>query len=51
MVDVRHHTVYLACSTAPFRVRGGWSAVNEEFAERMIDTVQARAPSRRPSGR
>jgi phytoene dehydrogenase-like protein len=39
-----HHTIYLACPTAPFRVRGGWPAVREEFAERMIDTVQARAP-------
>jgi phytoene dehydrogenase-like protein len=48
---MRHHNVYLACPMAPFRVRGGWSAVKEEFAERMIDTVQARAPWRRPSGR
>lgn len=39
-----HHTVYLACPTAPFRARGGWDAVKEEFAERMIDTVEARAP-------
>jgi len=39
-----HHTVYLACPTAPFRVRGGWHEMKEEFAERMIDTVQARAP-------
>ncbi len=39
-----HHTVYLACPTAPFRVRGGWDAVQEEFTERMIDTVEARAP-------
>lgn len=39
-----HHTVYLACPTAPFRVRGGWDAAKEEFTERMIDTVAARAP-------
>lgn len=39
-----HHTVYLACPTAPFRVRGGWDAVKDQFAERMIDTVEARAP-------
>jgi len=39
-----HHTVYLACPTAPFQVRGGWDAAKEEFAERMIDTVEARAP-------
>ncbi|MDQ2883467.1 MAG: NAD(P)/FAD-dependent oxidoreductase [Actinomycetota bacterium] len=39
-----HHTVYLACPTAPFRVRGGWDEAKEEFAERMIDTVEVRAP-------
>lgn len=39
-----HHTVYLACPTVPFRVRGGWDATKEDFAERMIDTVEARAP-------
>ncbi|MGB8996739.1 MAG: NAD(P)/FAD-dependent oxidoreductase [Pseudonocardiaceae bacterium] len=39
-----HHTVYLACPTSPYRLRGGWDAVKDEFAERMIDTVQARAP-------
>ena len=39
-----HHTVYLACPTAPFQVRGGWDAAKEEFADRMIDTVAARAP-------
>lgn len=39
-----HHTVYLACPTAPFQVRGGWEAVKDEFADRMIDTVAARAP-------
>lgn len=39
-----HHTVYLACPTAPFRVRGGWDAAKEQFTERMIDTVEARAP-------
>lgn len=39
-----HHTVYLACPTAPFRVQGGWEAAKKQFAERMIDTVQARAP-------
>ncbi|MGH4000814.1 MAG: phytoene desaturase family protein, partial [Pseudonocardiaceae bacterium] len=38
-----HHTVYLACPTAPFQVRGGWDAAAPELAERMIDTVQARA--------
>lgn len=39
-----HHTVYLACPAAPFKVRGGWDTVKEGFAERMIDTVAARVP-------
>lgn len=38
------HTVYLACPTAPFRLRGGWDGAADAFAERMIDTVEARAP-------
>lgn len=38
------HAMYLACPTAPFEVRGGWAAVGEGFAERMIDTVEARVP-------
>ncbi|SEL73513.1 Phytoene dehydrogenase-related protein [Blastococcus sp. DSM 46786] len=38
------HTVYLACPCAPYRVRGGWAAVADEFADRMIATVEARAP-------
>ena len=43
------HTVYLACPTAPFEVRGGWAAHAEAFADRMIDTVEARAPGFRDS--
>jgi phytoene dehydrogenase-like protein len=39
-----YHTIYLACPTALFRVRGGWHVVKDEFAERVIDTVQARWP-------
>ncbi|MBA3574331.1 MAG: NAD(P)/FAD-dependent oxidoreductase [Actinomycetota bacterium] len=39
-----HHTVYLACPCAPSRLRGGWKQAEDEFAERMIDTVEARAP-------
>ena len=39
-----HHTVYLACPCAPARVRGGWDAVAEEFADRMVATDEARAP-------
>ncbi len=39
-----HHTVYLACPCAPYRVRGGWDDAKEEFADRMVATVEARAP-------
>lgn len=39
-----HHTVYLACPTAPYRVDKGWGSQKEEFAERMIETVEQRAP-------
>ncbi|SFQ53825.1 Phytoene dehydrogenase-related protein [Amycolatopsis arida] len=38
------HTVYLACPAVPFRLRGGWDRALAGFAERMIDTVEARAP-------
>ena len=44
-----HHTVYLACPAAPAQVRGGWEAVAEQFTERMIDTVERRAPGFRDS--
>ncbi|MGH8909410.1 MAG: phytoene desaturase family protein [Egibacteraceae bacterium] len=43
------HTVYLACPSAPFEVKGGWAAQAEGFAERMIDTVEKRAPGFRGS--
>ncbi len=39
-----HHTVYLACPTAPSRLEGGWESAKEAFAERMIDMVECRAP-------
>jgi phytoene dehydrogenase-like protein len=39
-----HHTVYLACPTAPFRLHDGWESQQQEFVERMVDTVEARAP-------
>lgn len=45
------HTVYLACPCAPAEVRGGWAAVEESFADRMVDTVEARAPGFRDSVR
>jgi phytoene dehydrogenase-like protein len=38
------HTVYLACPTAPFALRGGWSGQQDAFADRMVDTVEARVP-------
>ncbi|TFV59557.1 NAD(P)/FAD-dependent oxidoreductase [Geodermatophilus sp. DF01-2] len=43
------HTVYLACPCAPARLRGGWSAAREAFADRMVDTVERRAPGFRAS--
>ncbi|OMQ14547.1 hypothetical protein A7K94_0215880 [Modestobacter sp. VKM Ac-2676] len=43
------HTVYLACPCAPARLRGGWAGQREAFADRMIDTVEARAPGFRGS--
>ena len=39
-----HHTVYLACPCAPYRVHGGWERHREAFADRMVATVEARAP-------
>jgi len=38
------HTVYLACPCAPSTVEGGWAANAERFAERMIDSMEQRAP-------
>lgn len=43
------HTVYLACPTAPFSLRGGWSGQDEAFADRMVETVCARVPGFRAS--
>ncbi|MGQ0617242.1 MAG: phytoene desaturase family protein [Acidimicrobiia bacterium] len=39
-----HHTVYLACPAAPSTARAGWDNIRDEFVERAIDTVEARAP-------
>ena len=44
-----HHTVYLACPTAPSRVQGGWPARRDEFVERCLETVEDRAPGFRAS--
>ncbi|MGN6600321.1 MAG: phytoene desaturase family protein [Actinomycetes bacterium] len=38
------HTLYLACPCAPFEVEGGWQARREEFAERMLDSMERHAP-------
>ena len=38
------HTVYLACPCAPFRLSGGWLRHKEAFADRMVASVEARAP-------
>ena len=43
------HTVYLACPAAPSTVRGGWPARREEFVDRCLDVVEARAPGFRGS--
>ena len=45
----RHHTVYLACPTAPSRIDGGWPARREDFVERCLETVEDRAPGFRAS--
>ncbi len=39
-----HHTVYLACPTSPYRLRGGWAEQAEGFADPMVDVLAARAP-------
>ena len=44
-----HHTVYLACPSAPSTVEGGWDACREEFVEACLDVVEARAPGFRDS--
>ena len=44
-----HHTVYVACPAAPFRVQGGWSARSEELVEGCLAVVESRAPGFRAS--
>lgn len=44
-----HHTVYLACPTAPATVAGGWPGCTERFVEAALDTVERRAPGFRRS--
>ncbi|MDP9403679.1 MAG: NAD(P)/FAD-dependent oxidoreductase [Actinomycetota bacterium] len=49
LAPAHHHTVYLACPAAPARVEGGWAARKEEFVERSLDILEARAPGFRAS--
>ena len=44
-----HHTVYLACPSAPGQIVGGWEAHKEEFVERCLAVVESRAPGFRAS--
>jgi phytoene dehydrogenase-like protein len=44
-----HHTVYVACPTAPAQLEGGWPARRAEFVEKAVDTIETRAPGFRTS--
>lgn len=44
-----HHTVYLACPSAPGRIQGGWDKWRDVFVERCLDVVEFRAPGFRNS--
>jgi phytoene dehydrogenase-like protein len=44
LAPVGRHTVYLACPTAPFEVRGGWAEHAEPFADAMVEQVERHAP-------
>ncbi|MDQ6911018.1 MAG: FAD-dependent oxidoreductase, partial [Actinomycetota bacterium] len=44
-----HHTMYLACPSAPAEVAGGWPARQAELVERALDIVETRAPGFRAS--
>ncbi|MGI9033374.1 MAG: phytoene desaturase family protein [Acidimicrobiales bacterium] len=39
-----HHTVYLACPAAPATVEGGWDTRRPELVDRVLATVEERAP-------
>lgn len=39
-----HHTVYLACPSAPAVLDGGWPDQQDAFAEQMIDQMDRHAP-------
>jgi len=44
-----HHTVYLACPAAPYRLDEGWDDAGPRLAEDLIDQVEIRAPGFRDS--
>jgi phytoene dehydrogenase-like protein len=44
-----HHTVYLACPSAPYEVDGGWESHAESFADAMVEQVEQHAPGFRDS--
>ncbi|MEO5982694.1 MAG: NAD(P)/FAD-dependent oxidoreductase [Pedococcus sp.] len=44
-----HHTVYLACPSAPYEVDGGWQSHAEAFADAMVQQVEQHAPGFRDS--
>jgi phytoene dehydrogenase-like protein len=44
-----HHTVYLACPSAPYDVDGGWDSQAESFADAMVEQVEQHAPGFRDS--
>ena len=43
------HTVYLACPSAPYDLRGGWESQAEAFADAMVEQVEQHAPGFRDS--
>ncbi|WP_336921034.1 phytoene desaturase family protein [Aquipuribacter sp. SD81] len=49
LAPAAHHTVYLACPSAPFDVEGGWDAHGEAFADAMVEQVEEHAPGFRGS--
>jgi len=38
------HTIYLACPSAPGRIRGGWEQASDTFVQKCLDTMEERAP-------
>ena len=44
-----HHTVYLACPAAPYRLDEGWKSAGPRLADDLIAQVEVRAPGFRDS--